>query len=71
MLEMRLYRHQDRFRPAEVRRPRQDGQQHQAAGVTPGHAFVRVLVQLGMSFALTTVAAVGIFIVIRYVAWVG
>lgn len=33
-----------------------------------GLTFVRVFVQLGTSFALTTVAAVSIF---RYVAWVG
>ena len=36
-----------------------------------GLTFVRLFVQLGMSFALTTVTAVSIFMVIRYVAWVG
>jgi hypothetical protein len=32
---------------------------------------VRIFVELGMSLALTTVAAVSIFMIIRYVAWVG
>lgn len=36
-----------------------------------GLTFIRVFVQLGMSFALTTVTAVSIFMIIRYVAWVG
>lgn len=36
-----------------------------------GLTFVRVFVQLGMSLALTTVAALGIFMIVRYVAWVG
>lgn len=33
--------------------------------------FVRVFVQLAMSLALTTVAALGIFMIIRYASWVG
>ncbi len=33
--------------------------------------FVRIFVQFGMSLALTTVTALSIFMVIRYVAWVG
>lgn len=36
-----------------------------------GLTFVRIFVELGMSVALTTVAAVSIFMIIRYVAWVG
>jgi hypothetical protein len=32
---------------------------------------IRILMRIGMSFALTTVAAAGIFMIIRYVAWVG
>jgi hypothetical protein len=36
-----------------------------------GLTFVRIFVELGMSLALTTVAAVSIFMIIRYVAWVG
>lgn len=36
-----------------------------------GLTFVRIFVQLGMSFALTTVTAISIFMIIRYVAWVG
>ena len=36
-----------------------------------GPTFVRIFVQLGMSFALTTVTAISIFMIIRYVAWVG
>ncbi len=33
--------------------------------------FVRIFVQLGMSVPLTTVTALSIFMVIRYMAWVG
>jgi hypothetical protein len=33
--------------------------------------FIEVAGRLGMSFALTAVIAVGIFMVVRFVAWVG
>jgi hypothetical protein len=33
--------------------------------------FIEIAGRLGMSFALTAVIAVGIFMVIRFVAWVG
>ena len=59
------------IRSAEIRRARPDDGQYQAAGMKGGLTFVRVFVQLGMSLALTAVAAVSIFMIIRYVAWVG
>ena len=68
---MRVHRDQNRFRSSEIRRVRPDGEQYQATGMKGGLTFVRVFVQLGMSVALTTVAAVSIFMIIRYVAWVG
>ena len=33
--------------------------------------FIEIAGRIGMSFAMTAVIAVGIFMVIRYVAWVG
>lgn len=33
--------------------------------------FIEIAGRIGMSFALTAVIAVGIFMVIRFVAWVG
>jgi hypothetical protein len=39
--------------------------------MNPHLRFIEIAGRVGMSFALTAVIAVGIFMVIRYVAWVG
>lgn len=68
---MRLHQNQNRFCRPDIRRDRPDDESLRAAAMKGSLTFVRIFVQFGMSLALTTVTALSIFMVIRYVAWVG
>ena len=39
--------------------------------MTEDLTLLQIMMRIGMSCALTAVAAVGIFMIIRFVAWVG
>jgi hypothetical protein len=71
MFEMRLHRDQNCFRSDALRTSRPADDQYQAAGMTEDLSLLQIIMRVGMSCALTAVGAVGIFMIIRFVAWVG
>ena len=71
MREVQLHGNQARFRSPEVRRDQPLGKQYQAARMTEDLTLVQIAMRVGVSCALTAVLAVGIFMIIRFVAWVG
>jgi hypothetical protein len=71
MSEVRLHRNQGYSGSSQVERDQSAGGSYQAAGMSDDLGLIQIAMRVGMSCALTAVAAVGIFMIIRYVAWVG
>jgi hypothetical protein len=71
MPEMRLHRNQNLLRSSPVRTGRPPDTKYQAAGMIENLSLLQVIMRVGMSCALTAVGALGIFMIIRFVAWVG
>jgi hypothetical protein len=71
MFEMRLHRNQNCFRSPPLRTGRPPDNQYLATGMTEDLTLLQIIMRVGMSCALTAVGAVGIFMIIRFVAWVG
>jgi hypothetical protein len=71
MSDVRLYRNQDRSGFSQIARDQSAGGSYQAAVMSDDLGLIQIAMRVGMSCAITAVAAVGIFMIIRFVAWAG
>jgi hypothetical protein len=71
MSELRIHRNQDRPGSSHVERGQPAGGLYQAAGMSDDLGLIQIAMRVGMCCALTAVGAVGIFMIIRFVAWTG
>jgi hypothetical protein len=71
MPEMRFHRNQNRVRSSQLGRGQSADGKYLAADMNDDLSLLQIAMRVVTSCALTAVMAFGIFMVIRFVAWVG